>query len=506
MIGTTVGHFRLVGYLGRGGSGTVYRAVDEILDREVALKILNPGQIDPEVVARFRSEATTLAKLNHSAIATIYELLESDGHLMMAMECARGETLEQLCERDCPLTPDRAIALTERILAALDHAHRAGVLHRDVKPANIIVSADDLKITDFGIARMLGDQHRADEGMFGTPAYMAPEQILGEPLDERTDLYAVGVILYRLLTARLPFEGEKPASILQRQVGEAPAPLHTRRDGLPAWCEPLVQRALAKSKAERFQSAAEFREALTRVHAAAASDSPFRRANATRLRQTHRTLGAWSAATAVGLLVYASAARQFPKTPSPSVAITASNDPTTSSTISAAIAASPAAPSPEPVKPVPEPRAEKSETPFRKLEFNTKALIADGDKAHERDVRLVLADRTLTVTDNDASRLLHALPYDSITSINYSHSRDPLWASPNGPAPLIRTTGGVLRTFGFSVNRDWVSLITKTSIRFVVIRIADDDVTRLLEALQERTHRPVRRLEPKRETGRRSIL
>ena len=118
----------------------------------------------------------------------------------------------------------------------------------------------------------------------------------------------------------------------------------------------------------------------------------------------------------------------------------------------------------------------------------------------------MLADRTLTVMDGEAGRPLHSLPYESITSINYSHSRDPLWASPAGPAPIIRATGGVLRAFGFAVNRDWVSLITGTSVRFVVLRIADDDVTHLLSALQDRTHRTVRRLEPKRDSGRRSIL
>ena len=233
MLGTTVGHFRVVGYLGRGASGTVYRAIDEILDREVALKVLNPGQIDPDAVSRFRAEATTLAKLNHPAIATIYELLESDGHLVMAMECARGETLDQLSERLGQLPPERAVYLTERILAALGHAHRAGILHRDMKPANVMVSDGELKITDFGIALMFGDHQVGDEGMLGTPAYMAPEQVLGQRLDARTDLYAVGVILYRLLSATLPFEGETPALVLRRQVGDAPPPLHTRRKGLP---------------------------------------------------------------------------------------------------------------------------------------------------------------------------------------------------------------------------------------------------------------------------------
>jgi Protein kinase domain len=448
-------------------------------------------------------------------------MLETDGHLVMAMECARGETLDQLSERLGPLPPERAFALTERILAALDHAHRAGVLHRDMKPANVMVSDGEIKITDFGIARMLGDQHADDEGMLGTPAYMAPEQVLGQPLDARTDLYAVGVILYRLLTGTLPFEGET-AVVLQQQVGDAPAPLHTRRDGLPAWCEPIVHRALAKPKAERFQTADEFRVALSRG-AAPASASLFPRSAAGPFSRAYRPLGAVSAAAAAaGLLVYASTLLRIPGTPPPptvsetrvpgtpapsielpAAATTAGVEP---NPMSVAAATPYAAPPPEALKSVADSRAEKPETPFPRLEFDAKAFIAEGGKAHERDARLVLADRTLTVMDGEAGRLLHSLPYESVTSINYSHSRDPLWASPDGPAPLIRASGGVLRTFGFSANRDWVSLITRTSIRFVVFRIPDDEVTRLLSALQERTHRTVRRLEPKRGGGRRSVL
>src|SRR6185436_13726090 len=168
-------------------------------------------------------------------------------------------------------------------------------------------------------------------------------------------------------------------------------------------------------------------------------------------------------------------------TPSPSTAsesrISAAPSPSIESPGGDATAA--AALPPEVLKSRTESGAEKLAKPFPRLEFDTKALVADGDKAHERSARLVLTDRTLTVIDGEAGRPLHSLPYESITSINYSHSRDPLWASPAGPAPIIRGTGGVLRTFGFAVNRDWVSLITRTSIRFVVLRIADDDVTHL---------------------------
>jgi len=521
MIGRTVGHFRLVEYLGRGASGTVYRAVDEVLGREVALKILNPTQVDPGAVTRFRAEATTLAALNHPAIATIYELLESDGHLAMVMECARGETLDQLCARVGPLPPERAASLVERILAALDHAHRAGVLHRDIKPANVMVSDGEVKITDFGIAQMLCDQHVGDEGLLGTPDYMAPEQVLGEPLDARTDLYAVGVILYRVLTATLPFEADLPSDVLRRQVGDVPPPLHTRRGDLPAWCEPIVQRALAKRRADRFQTADEFREALTRA-AAPAPARWYRRFTAGRLRPVYEALGLVSAATVAALFAYAGMQHQRRNTPIPPPArqdrvLAAPAAPTealaaepTADVVPppiSAVATPPAAPEPDPPKPLAESRAEKpARTPFPRLEFDTKALVADGGKTHERNARLVLADRTLTVLDGDAGRFLYSVPYDSVTSINYSHGRDPLWASPDGSTPVMRTTGGVFRTFGFSIDHKWVSLVTRTGVRFIVFRVDDGVVTDLLTALQERTRRPVQRVELKRENGGRPVL
>lgn len=496
MIGTTVGHFRLVERLGRGTSGTVYRAVDEVLGREVALKILNHGHVDPDAVTRFRAEATTLATLNHPAIATIYELVESDGHLAMAMECVRGETLDQLSARVGLLPPERAAFLIERILAALDHAHRAGVLHRDIKPANVMVNDGEVKITDFGIARMVSGQHSGEEGLLGTPDYMAPEQVLGEPLDARTDLYAVGAILYRLLTATLPFEADTPSAVLRQQVEAAPPPLRTRRDDLPAWCEPIVQRALAKRSADRFQTADQFRDALTRAVAPAPA-SWYRPAAGWRRRSVYAALALASAATVV-LLMARPAALRPSAPPSP---------PARQDRRLAAAATPPATRPTDAPKLAPEHRTEKpTKTPLPELEYDTKAFVADGSKTHERSARLLLADRKLTVIDEETGRLLYSVPYESVASINYSHSRDPLWASPDGPAPVIRTTGGVFRMFGISIDRTWVSLVTRTSDRFIVFRVADGEVTELLTALQERTHRTVKRVGPTRGDGGRPIL
>jgi len=267
MIGRTIGKYRIVGQLGRGGAGIVYKAVDETLGRDVAVKMLNPDLADTEVMTRFRAEATILARLNHPQIATIFELLRVDADLLMVMEFVSGETLDKLSERLGPIEPERAAYVIDLILSALEHAHRAGVVHRDVKPANVMVTGEGgIKIMDFGIARVLGAEQKTVDGrLMGTPAYMAPEQVLGEELDGRADLYSVGVLLYRLLSGTLPFKADSALAMLQRQIREEPISLHLQRPELPEWCEQIVQRALMKAPADRFQSAEEFREALARA-------------------------------------------------------------------------------------------------------------------------------------------------------------------------------------------------------------------------------------------------
>ena len=264
MIGKTIGKYHIVGQLGRGGMGTVYKAVDETLDREVAIKVLNPELADSEIMKRFRAEATTLAKLNHPEIATIYELFRSESDLLMVMEFVKGETLDRLSDRLGPLPPDRAAYLIDKVLSALEHAHRAGIVHRDMKPANVMVTEmGGVKIMDFGIARVRGAEHMTVDGyMMGTPAYMPPEQVLGQEVDGRADLYSVGVVFYRLLTGALPFKADTAIGMVQKQISDAPTPLNFHRQGLPDWCETVLHRALAKSPADRFQTAEEFRQAL----------------------------------------------------------------------------------------------------------------------------------------------------------------------------------------------------------------------------------------------------
>jgi serine/threonine protein kinase len=264
MIGTTVGKYRIVDKLGRGGMGTVYKAVDETLDREVAIKVLNPDLTDEDLLRRFRGEAVTLARLSHPGIATIYELHHHDDDLLMVMEFVRGETFHDLSDRLGAIAPPQAAHLCMQVLDALGHAHRAGVVHRDLKPANLMITESGaVKIMDFGIARVLGSEHFTYGGyMMGTPAYMAPEQVLGREIDGRADLYSVGVVLYRLLSGRLPFSADTAISMVQMQISEAPAPILSFKPDLPAWCSRIIDRALAKSPADRFQSAEEFRSTL----------------------------------------------------------------------------------------------------------------------------------------------------------------------------------------------------------------------------------------------------
>jgi serine/threonine-protein kinase len=267
MPDTTIGKYRLVGELGKGAMGTVYKAVDETLHREVAVKILSSQLAHAGLLERFRTEATALARLNHPAIATIYELVEADHDLVMVMELVRGETLEAFAARLGPLDPARAVHLVDQILSALEHAHRARIVHCDIKPANVMVTdAGAVKIMDFGIAHMCGDDLKdAAGGMTGTPGYMAPEQALGGDVDERADLYAVGVVLYRLLTGALPFAPGTTTEILRQQIADSPAPLRAHLGGLPAWCEDIIARALARTPADRFQTAEEFRAVLARA-------------------------------------------------------------------------------------------------------------------------------------------------------------------------------------------------------------------------------------------------
>ena len=269
MVGQTVGKYRVVSRLGRGGMGTVYKAVDETLEREVAIKCLNHDVSDADVLRRFRAEAITLARLNHPSIATLFELTEHDGELLMVMEFVRGETFESLSHTAGPLPVDRAAQLCSQVLDALAYAHRANIVHRDLKPANLMLTESGLtKVMDFGLARMAGSEHLTNNGfMVGTPAYMAPEQVMGGEIDGRADLYAMGVVLFRLLTTQLPFKADSGIAMVQKQLHDPPTPVRQLRTELPIECDEIIGRALAKAPHDRFQTAQDFRAALVALGA-----------------------------------------------------------------------------------------------------------------------------------------------------------------------------------------------------------------------------------------------
>ena len=265
MIGQTAGKYRIIARLGRGSMGTVFRAMDETLHRDVAIKVLNTELGDPAARRRFHAEAVAIARLNHHGIAKIFELFEHDGLWLMAMELLPGETLEALIQRAGPMPVQTAADLAMQALSALDHAHGLGVVHRDLKPANLMVADGQLTITDFGIARVAGSERLTSAGlMMGTPAYMAPEQVLGHDVDARADLFAVGCVLFHMCTAKLPFPGETPMALVQARLHETPTPARTLRSDLPDWVDQVVRRALARDRDARFASATEFRDAIER--------------------------------------------------------------------------------------------------------------------------------------------------------------------------------------------------------------------------------------------------
>jgi eukaryotic-like serine/threonine-protein kinase len=276
MIGQDIGKYRVLERIGRGGMGTVYRAIDETLKRDVAIKVLNAELNDPSVARRFRAEAVTVARLSHPGIATIYELFEYDGQWLMVMEFVRGETLEALLARKGPLAANESAELCMQALGALAHAHSLGVVHRDLKPANMMVAESGaVKIMDFGIARVVGTEHLTSAGfMMGTPAYMAPEQVRGEEIDARADLYAIGVVLYHLVTAALPFKGNTPFEMAQSRLRDQPTPVRSVRADLPPWLGQVLGFALEPDLLRRFQSAALFRDALRRGLAGLPLETP----------------------------------------------------------------------------------------------------------------------------------------------------------------------------------------------------------------------------------------
>ena len=268
------GRYELDGVVGRGGMAEVYRARDIRLDRIVAVKTLREDLArDQTFQARFRREAQSAASLNHPSIVAVYDTGEDMSGPTpvpyIVMEYVDGRTLRELLRDDRRLLPERALEITDGVLRALDYSHRNGIVHRDIKPGNVMLTRSaEVKVMDFGIARAVSDTQATmtqTAQVIGTAQYLSPEQARGERVDARSDLYSTGCLLYELLTGRPPFTGDSPVAIAYQHVRENPIPPSRVDPEIPPWADSIVLKAMAKDPADRYQSAAEMRTDIQRA-------------------------------------------------------------------------------------------------------------------------------------------------------------------------------------------------------------------------------------------------
>jgi serine/threonine-protein kinase len=262
------GRYLIIRKLGAGGMANVYLAADQELGRRVAIKILDDRHArDEQFVERFRREAQNAAGLSHPSIVSIYDRGEAEGTYYIAMEHVEGRTLKELLVARGPSPLGIAIDYTRQILSALRFAHRNGIVHRDIKPHNVIVDGEGrVKVMDFGIARAGAASQMTEAGsIIGTAQYLSPEQARGAPVDQTSDLYSTGIVLYELLTGSVPFTGETPVEIAMKHLSQAPVPPSSHRPEVPRDLDYVVLRALAKDPSDRYHSAEEMDSDLERI-------------------------------------------------------------------------------------------------------------------------------------------------------------------------------------------------------------------------------------------------
>ncbi len=295
MVPETIGRYRITDKIGEGAMGVVYRGFDPLLERTVAIKTIrldfNPDE-RADFDQRFLQEAKSAGRLNHPNIVTVYDAGESGDIAYIAMEYLEGKDLRQLMVKDKPIPADLAVDIVGGIADGLGYAHRHGVVHRDVKPANIMVLQNGaVKLADFGIAHLQGGGKTQTSSPIGTPAYMAPEQFAGTPVDGRADIFSLGVILYQLLTGRVPFDADTVAGVIYRVVrkpARVPSTIvHLEHPGF----DYILAKALAKAPEDRYQTANEFALDLRRVHKLDDTVAPVWPTGGLALRKSRRHAG-----------------------------------------------------------------------------------------------------------------------------------------------------------------------------------------------------------------------
>jgi serine/threonine-protein kinase len=266
---TAVGKYKILGQIGEGAMGVVYRALDPVLNRPVAIKVMSEAVArDESLRERFLREAQAAGSLQHPNLITIYDFGDVEGHLYIAMEFVEGDDLEDLLAKRVPFSLAQKLDILVEVLTGLSYAHKRGIVHRDIKPANIRIDVEGrARIMDFGIAHITSSNMTRTGVMVGTPAYMAPEQIVGGPVSPATDIFSVGAVMYELLTNAKPFEGETLQMIMYKIVTNAPPDISTILPGLPPSLNGIVHRALAKEPSARYSNALEMANALSNARA-----------------------------------------------------------------------------------------------------------------------------------------------------------------------------------------------------------------------------------------------
>jgi tetratricopeptide (TPR) repeat protein len=268
-----IGKYKLLEKIGEGAMGEVYKAHDPVLNRFVAVKTISAELgADDTLRKRFEREAQSAARLNHPNIITVFDYGEEQGKIYMAMELLDGSDMKQAIARRVPLSLDEKLSIVDQVAEGLAFAHAHDIVHRDLKPANVhLLSNGQAKIMDFGLARLGGSEMTRVGMVMGTPHYMSPEQVRGERADARSDVFALGCVFYELLSYRKPFDADSMHSVLFKVMQEEPPPVHELVAGIPPVLAQVVERAMAKDAAQRFQNASEFRAALHRAMQAIAA-------------------------------------------------------------------------------------------------------------------------------------------------------------------------------------------------------------------------------------------